>query len=149
MIGNSAFEEATVLRRIRVPSSVKAIGDYAFSDCKKLVNVELCEGLEKVGLCAFEGCKSLKPILIPSTITKVGMGAFGGGFEKIAFSVNVEQLVADWKLRELWNNEVTTRSLYMLCFLGRHNFPSRLGMINAEQWRSKILRMLEQNNLRN
>lgn len=76
VIGESAFENNTVLERVVLPKSVEKIEPYAFWGCDNLATVVLGKGLTTVGDFAFTGCKGLKEMTIPSKVTIIGIQAF-------------------------------------------------------------------------
>ena len=57
-IGDKAFEAATGITSVTIPSSVKQIGLWAFRDCASLSRINL-GSVEKISGYAFEGCTSL------------------------------------------------------------------------------------------
>ncbi|KAL3937220.1 MAG: hypothetical protein SGBAC_007628 [Bacillariaceae sp.] len=75
-IGEAAFQRCVSLRKLKIPSTVKAIGDYAMDDCRALKEVNLPDGLEKLGEFAFSNCSSLQRIKIPSGVDAVGLQTF-------------------------------------------------------------------------
>ena len=77
-ISKFSFMDCTFLKKIVIPSTVKAIGTGAFRGCKRLVHVELNEGLEHIGKNAFRGCISLERIQLPCTVKMIGEKAFSG-----------------------------------------------------------------------
>jgi len=76
VIGESAFENNTILERVVLPKSVEKIEPYAFWGCDNLATVTLGKGLTAVGDFAFTGCKGLKEMTIPSKVTNIGIQAF-------------------------------------------------------------------------
>ncbi len=76
VVGESAFENNTVLERVVLPKSVEKIEPYAFWGCDNLATVTLGKGLTAVGDFAFTGCKGLKEMTIPSKVTNIGIQAF-------------------------------------------------------------------------
>ena len=61
-IGENAFKDCLVLKRINIPNSVISIGDGCFSNCTSLEEITFGKSLEEIGSQVFYGCKSLKSI---------------------------------------------------------------------------------------
>ena len=81
-IGHAAFEGATRLEYIYVPSSVKTIERQAFNGCERLSKVHLPDGLESIGYLAFAGTRRLYNIDIPASAIYIDDEAFrGSGIE--------------------------------------------------------------------
>ena len=78
LLGKESFQYCGSLKRITIPSSVKAIGDGAFQWCFRLIEVRLSEGLVKIENGVFSYCRSLQSIEIPSTVTAIGDSIFRG-----------------------------------------------------------------------
>ena len=80
-----AFENATDVEAVTIPSSVKTIGREAFRGCVNLKTLTLAEGIEKIEPAVFEGCESLTSVELPNTLTYIGAYAFQGcaGLEEI------------------------------------------------------------------
>ena len=76
IIGPQAFKGCRSLRKLILPSSIKAIKKDAFYCCDRLEEINLTEGIEKIDSHAFDRCKSLKSIRLPSTIKSIGIKAF-------------------------------------------------------------------------
>ena len=51
-----------------IPDDVEVIGDFAFADCSLLKKIELPKSLKAIGERAFSGCKSLTSIKIPGSV---------------------------------------------------------------------------------
>ena len=64
MIKGGAFADS-MLSRIQLPSSLKAIDVFAFSSCKALTVATLPEGLLEIGRQAFSGCSALVTVGYP------------------------------------------------------------------------------------
>ncbi len=75
-IGKSAFQACTKLYRVEMPSAI-AIGDSAFVGCLYLSDIELPGNLQTIGRHAFHECLSLASITIPGSVVKIGEYAFG------------------------------------------------------------------------
>ena len=65
-----------ILRKVVLPSTLKAIEAACFADAISLQQVIIPDGLESIGQMAFSGCSSLADIYIPNTVTFIGGGAF-------------------------------------------------------------------------
>ena len=83
IIEQAAFYQASLLREVYLPASLKILSedswlDGAFSGCVSLEEVTFEKGcaLEEIGCFAFYRCESLEKINVPSTVTHIGTGAF-------------------------------------------------------------------------
>ena len=54
-----------------IPDDVEVIGDFAFADCSLLKKIELPKTLKTICDRAFSGCKSLTSIKIPGSVTNL------------------------------------------------------------------------------
>lgn len=75
-IMNGTFGECTALQSVIIPSTVKEIAYQAFLNCHSLTSISLPEGLEKIYRYSFALCTGLKTVRIPSTVTHIGEEAF-------------------------------------------------------------------------
>ncbi len=76
-INNSAFNNKSAIKQIRIAGSVKKIGDNAFANCTNLKVANIEEGVEDIGCRAFYNT-GLSKIVFPSTTGKIGEEAFVG-----------------------------------------------------------------------
>ena len=56
VIGESAFERCSALRRVTLPPGVTKLGESAFQECCNLAELNLNEGLRTIGDDAFNFC---------------------------------------------------------------------------------------------
>lgn len=77
-IGNSAFMDIYSLQTANLGAGMKRIGEGAFAQCALLRRIEFSPVLEKIGPRAFYACWSLTEANLPSTVTELGREAFGG-----------------------------------------------------------------------
>ena len=77
-IMTSAFQGASNLAMIEIPSSVISIGTYAFRDASKLASITFAQNsqLTTIEDYAFQGASILTTITIPKSVTKIGNNAF-------------------------------------------------------------------------
>ncbi len=78
-IGEMAFEAASDLEMVNIPSSIKKLGEYCFGNCSSLGidSLVLPEGLELIDEGAFTYCSSLNgEVALPSTLKQIGDYAF-------------------------------------------------------------------------
>ena len=75
-IGNSAFQQCTLLTSITIPSGVTSIGNYAFDACASLTSITLPSGVTSIGIAVFRDCTSLMSITLPASLTSIGNNAF-------------------------------------------------------------------------
>ncbi len=75
-IGDRAFMNCDVLRRVALPGSVTSIGGDAFRECDNLCAVSFGSGVSEIGDMAFVGCDSLQSVDLPGSVRHVGIYAF-------------------------------------------------------------------------
>ena len=77
-IGEGAFYQASALRQVNFPSTLRYIGDFAFNATKLEMNqLVIPEGVEEINQYAFAFCRKLKAqVTLPSTIKKLASGLF-------------------------------------------------------------------------
>ena len=68
-IKDFAFFNASTLKSVTIPESVKTIGDYAFQNSGALETVSIPSTCESIGKMAFAGCYMLKSITVGSEST--------------------------------------------------------------------------------
>ena len=92
-IEQNAFLGNKILRKIKIPKSVKSIGSLAFHKCYNLTKVELPEGLTSLEEGMFQECLSLSDIHIPQSVTTIGAWAFSGcNFESIELPKGLKRI---------------------------------------------------------
>ena len=72
-LAKGAFESATSITEITIPSTVKEIGSWAFSECTSLSKVNL-GNVEKINNLSFKNCTALTTIKLPKTLSKDATG---------------------------------------------------------------------------
>lgn len=77
-IEECAFSECISLETVEIPSGVTEIENYAFCGCTSLKSVIFQNGVRIIGEEAFSNCISLKHIIIPSSTAKIWASAFAG-----------------------------------------------------------------------
>ncbi len=70
-MGRRAFYSANITELV-LPDSIEIIGDGAFRECKILKKVTLGNNVKEIGEQAFDYCNKLAEINIPDSITKLG-----------------------------------------------------------------------------
>ena len=71
-IEGDAFLGCSMLKEIKLPSTLKKLDRYAFAGCTSLNEIKLPNTLIKLGQCVFYGCTSLKKIDLSQTgITEI------------------------------------------------------------------------------
>lgn len=78
IIGETAFVNSVLLKKVVIPQSVLEIHDRAFEGCKSLQETELPNDLEIIGRFAFDGCVNIKEIKIPQSVYSLEYMAFFG-----------------------------------------------------------------------
>ena len=75
-IGKNAFYQCSILKEIKIPSTVEEIGDEAFFNCKSIKSLTLPSSVKKIGNKSFTNCSALSEIVIPESVTSIGDEAF-------------------------------------------------------------------------
>jgi hypothetical protein len=75
-IGNSMFENNTLLHSVTIPTGVTSIGISAFKECTQLSSVSLPSTLVTIESEAFYWCAALHSVRIPDNVTTIGQSAF-------------------------------------------------------------------------
>ena len=76
-LANSAFQDQTNLKTIKLPSTLVSIGDNAFQD-SHLTEITIPEGVTTIGREAFRGAHLSGELTIPKNVTSIGYNAFFG-----------------------------------------------------------------------
>ena len=63
---------------IRTSTTVKAIGESAFEECTLITEVTLNTGITEIARNTFKNCINLETISLPDTVKTVRNGAFDG-----------------------------------------------------------------------
>ncbi len=74
-----AFQDATGITEVEIPSTVTNIGTQAFYGCTNLKKVTLHEGLTYLGNRSFAKCTSLETLTLPASLTSFGSFILGSG----------------------------------------------------------------------
>ncbi len=79
-IPDNAFYSCKGLERIELNtnSQLQVIGDSAFENCSILTTLVLPNSLKSIGSKAFSQCSAIDNIVIPSSVTSIGNNAFSG-----------------------------------------------------------------------
>lgn len=73
-LGAFAFQEASLLKTVVIPSSVTIIREGAFFGCEDLTSVAITSGVKTIEQKAFAECNQLSGINIPESVTFIGRG---------------------------------------------------------------------------
>ena len=76
-LANSAFQDQTNLKTIKLPSTLVSIGDNAFQG-SHLTEITIPEGVTTIGREAFQGAHLSGELTIPKNVTSIGYHAFDG-----------------------------------------------------------------------
>ena len=79
IIGGSAFEENTSLRKVVLPNTVHTIDSSAFNGCSSLTEINIPTGIRKIGSSAFQDCGELYELRIPDSINSINNNDWGDG----------------------------------------------------------------------
>lgn len=101
-VGAKAFEDATALSKLALPSILKTIDEGAFHNVSSLPSLDLSKtslsslgsGSDSVGV--FEGCTALSSLQLPVTLTTIGKNIFKStpALQSITYAGKIEN----------WNN---------------------------------------------
>ena len=75
-IGWYAFKGCVNLEAINIPNSVTSIGGEAFSGCERIESINIPNGITTIDYALFDGCRCLKSLSIPDGVTQIGIVAF-------------------------------------------------------------------------
>lgn len=70
-IDERAFQNATTVTKVVIPSGVTSIGYKAFDGCSALVSIVIPDTVTTIGGTAFQSCTALTDITLPSGITTI------------------------------------------------------------------------------
>lgn len=74
-VGSTAFQNCMALTGITLPSGITTIGDFAFFNCEALTGVAIPDTVNSIGELAFAWC-TFTSIVIPLAVTTIGADAF-------------------------------------------------------------------------
>ena len=72
-IGNTAFDGASYLISLIIPSSVTSIGDSAFRGCSSLTTLTIPGDVTSIGKGVFSGCDKLVTLIVPKSWEGTGI----------------------------------------------------------------------------
>jgi hypothetical protein len=75
-IGQSAFKDCKLLKKIDIPESVTSIGALAFYGCKEITQFVIPNNVKTLGNSAFYNCIGLTQFVIPDNVTSIGTSVF-------------------------------------------------------------------------
>lgn len=75
-IGESAFQDCSTLKTIKLPKKVTSINSLAFCNCSKLEDVNIPENVTLIDSSAFKDCSNLTYIIIPNLVETLGFNVF-------------------------------------------------------------------------
>lgn len=75
---NGAFNGASGLMSVSLPSTLRKITDYAFAGCVSLKTIVIPDGVTEIGDSAFSGCTGIETLVLPSSLQLIGNSAFEG-----------------------------------------------------------------------
>lgn len=103
IIDNNAFDGASQLGSVELPSSVTEIGEFAFANNPSLVNFNISAcNLAELSKGLLSGCSGLCSVVIPSTVTRINERAFAnctqfgkgnnGSYVEFVLGANIEYI---------------------------------------------------------
>ncbi len=110
-IGDYAFSnDYHELDSVVIPDGVVEIGEGAFKDFSMLKKIDLPKSLKKIGKEAFSGCMSVTEVSIPDGVTSIEDSTFASsGLKSIQFSDSVKS-IGDKAFASLYDLENVTFS---------------------------------------
>lgn len=102
IIGACAYKDSDI-SNIFMPDTVKKIGDNAFQNCQLLKKIQLSKNIEYIGEFAFENCISLKDIVIPKKVNLIKESTFSGCYRLI--NINLPENITSIESKAFENNK--------------------------------------------
>ncbi|MBD5304641.1 MAG: leucine-rich repeat domain-containing protein [Bacteroides sp.] len=137
-IGNSAFEDCTVMHLTALPSNLKTVGESAFANCQSMDNnLVFPSSIESIGGGAFNNCYSLRGVDFTAspdaTLVKSSSDDF---YKRGIFSNcrNLQQAILPENLTEIPNYTFYGSGLRSICIpsnvskIGRYSFADTKSM---------------------
>lgn len=118
-IGTSAFQNASSMTSITLPSTVSSIGFSAFAG-SGLTSVSLPDGITTISRSTFNGCTSLASVSLPDSLTTIG----NRGFELCSSLTEINVPSSIETIDEL--------AFYGCTSLASFSFPSTLNNIGSK-----------------
>ena len=123
-IGASAFQGMTGLTTITIPSSVTSIGASAFQGMAGLTTITIPSSVNSIGASAFQDMTGLTTITIPSSVTSIGASAFQGMTGLT--TITITSLVTSIGASAFENTALTT------AFFESASTVNTLGLLNGD-----------------
>lgn len=77
-IGDSVFEDCSLLTSVTIPDSVTSIGRDVFRECRSLISIKIPNKVSSIGHNAFYNCTNLVECSIPNSVTSIANNVFYG-----------------------------------------------------------------------
>lgn len=77
-IASNSYKGCINLVDLTIDPTIIAIGESAFEDCSLITTVALNEGLKEIAINTFKNCVKLQNITLPDSVTTIRNGAFDG-----------------------------------------------------------------------
>ena len=103
IIEDNAFQFCDKLTKIRLPNTLKKIGESAFEQCSLLERIEIPEGVELIDEWCFFKCINLQKVTLPSTLKEIGKHAFEQCYK--LNNINIPEGVKELKEYTFYNCE--------------------------------------------
>ena len=128
IIEKGTFKDLKNLKRITLPSTLKAIGVGAFEGCSSLEEVIIPEGTTLIGDWAFYRCKNLKRVTLPNSLETLNKNAFSDclSLESITLPITSPVLKSLLEIKDY----LSINSYLNVNYLNQDNYASSI-MINA------------------
>ena len=93
-IGQHAFSECSLLKKISIQDKVTEIGVGAFNACTSLTNISIGNSVETIANDSFRGCTQLTEVTFGTNVVSIGGYAFEGckRLPKVALSKSIESI---------------------------------------------------------
>lgn len=75
-LGQSCFNFAYNLERVRLPDTITGVGNSVFYECRSLREINLPDGVTSIGTNCFSGCYKLEEFNIPPLVTSLNANTF-------------------------------------------------------------------------
>jgi len=141
-IGKNVFQNASALTSVTFENSsfsyLTSIGDGAFQGVSSLTSIDIPENVESIGASAFQDASGLTSIIIPENVESIGASAFqdASNLTSVTFEANSLSLEVNNKAQITSIEENTFRGASSLINI---SLPKSVTSIGANAFRSSAL----------